>query len=295
MVEKVALPIQDGVADAQNGLLALLDVLDELDGRLVAFLDVVADVLLRHVAAQQPAIGGIQAQLRDFLVVHQDQVFVALLDESHVRLDQPGLDFVVAQTGTRIEGADEVHGRHHGFQRPAHDLGNFLVVLVLQRVQMLIDEHDRIVQRFQFRHMSAVAVLAMDALQVVQLRQQAFAQVARAHADGIHLLYQVDGFAQGVTTERNTRGSAARRDQGRTRNLGDSALRIRGSALADLSTRHAARGQNSSSATATLASAISNSASSGDSSETGDAVSDSIVSGAVISAVSARPQAAEGL
>ena len=35
--------------------------------------------------------------------------------------------------------------------------------------------------------MIAVAVLALDALQVMQLGQQALAQIARADADGIHL------------------------------------------------------------------------------------------------------------
>ena len=61
-------------------------------------------------------------------------------------------------------------------------------MLVLQRMQMLIDQHDRIVQRFQLGDMIAIAVLAIDALQVVQLRQQTFAQVARAYADRVHLL-----------------------------------------------------------------------------------------------------------
>ncbi len=79
-------------------------------------------------------------------------------------------------------------------------------MLVLERVQVLIDQNDGVVQRFQLGEMIAIAVLAVDPLQVVQLGQQAFAQIARAHPDGVHLLHHVDGFAQGVAAERNARG-----------------------------------------------------------------------------------------
>ena len=44
--EEILLPGEDAVADFDDGLLALLDVLDQLDGALVAFFDVVARVFV---------------------------------------------------------------------------------------------------------------------------------------------------------------------------------------------------------------------------------------------------------
>ena len=105
---------------------------------------------------------------------------------------------------------------HHRFQRTAHGLGDFLVILVLQSVQMLVDQHDGVVNRFQFRGLMAVAVLALQPLQILQLRQKAFPQVAGADANRIHLLHQVNGFAQGIAAERNACGLGARWHQGRT-------------------------------------------------------------------------------
>ena len=78
----------------------------------------------------------------------------------------------------------KVHGAHDRFQRPAHGLGNFLVVLVLQGVQVLVHQHHGVVHRLQFGSLIAVAVLTINPLQVLQLRQQALTQVARADADG---------------------------------------------------------------------------------------------------------------
>ena len=46
LFEEILLPGDDGVADLGDGLLALLDVLDQLDGALVALFDVVAGVFV---------------------------------------------------------------------------------------------------------------------------------------------------------------------------------------------------------------------------------------------------------
>ena len=45
VLQKIHLAPHDGLADFENGLLALLDVLHQLDGRGVALLDVIADFL----------------------------------------------------------------------------------------------------------------------------------------------------------------------------------------------------------------------------------------------------------
>ncbi len=84
---------------------------------------------------------------------------------------------------------------------------------------MLVYEHDCIVQRFQFRDMIAVGVLAVHPAQIVQLGQQAFAQVARAYPDRVHLLHYIDGFAEGVSAEWDAGGRGARRNQRRTPEL----------------------------------------------------------------------------
>ena len=74
-------------ADALDGLLALLDVLHQHDRRCVAVADVIAHFLRRAVVAiQHLAILRVQAQLRNFLIVHLDDVIVAILDEINIRL-----------------------------------------------------------------------------------------------------------------------------------------------------------------------------------------------------------------
>src|SRR5207244_5351329 len=52
-IEKVSLAADDHLADAQDGVLALLDVLEQLDGGGKALLDVVAHFAVGGVARQQ--------------------------------------------------------------------------------------------------------------------------------------------------------------------------------------------------------------------------------------------------
>jgi len=56
--QEVLLPGHDGIANLGDGLLALLDVLDELDGALVALFDVVTRVFVVGVAGQQAFVSG---------------------------------------------------------------------------------------------------------------------------------------------------------------------------------------------------------------------------------------------
>ncbi len=134
-------------------------------------------------------------------------ILVALLDESHVRLDQPGLGLVVAQAGTGIESANEVHRRHHRFQRTAHGLGDFLVVLVLQaRADARSPARSR---------RPALPVRPRDGRcrSCVATRFR-FCSCASRHSRrsraptpiGIHLLDQIDGFPQCVAAERHAGG-----------------------------------------------------------------------------------------
>src|SRR6266849_7182961 len=85
--QELVLTGDDGVTVVGDGLLALLDVLDALDGALVAFFDVVARVLVVAVAGQQFLVGRIESKLRQVFIVHDDPPLVAVFDESHVRFD----------------------------------------------------------------------------------------------------------------------------------------------------------------------------------------------------------------
>ena len=105
-----------------------------------------------------------------------------------------GLDFVVAQAGPRIEGADVVERSLHGFDRAADGLGDFFVLLVLQAAQMLVDDGHRILQDLR----RAVAVLVQRELRLViaELVQQAVAQVAAGHARRVQLTHYFQSFLQ---------------------------------------------------------------------------------------------------
>ena len=183
------------IADLGDGLLALLDILDELDGALVALFDVVARALfVGAVARDQLLVGGIQAKLRQVFVVHDDQPLVAVLDEGDIGLDQPRLNLVVAQTGARIEGANVVERRLHGFDGTADGLCDFFVLLVLQAAQVLVDDGHGVLKNLR----GAVSVLLLRELRLMKakLRQQAFAQIAASYARRIELLDDLQRFLQ---------------------------------------------------------------------------------------------------
>ena len=82
---------------------------------------------------------------------------------------------------------------------------------------MITHQRDGVFQRFLLGDVVGLPVLAMQRLQVQELRQQTFAQIARAHAHRIQLLDQVDGFHQCVAAERHTRRHRATWHQVRTR------------------------------------------------------------------------------
>src|SRR5208283_5743552 len=80
----------------------------------------------------------------------------------------------------------------------------------------------------ELRGLVAVAILALKPLQVLQLCSETFAEVASAHTDRIHLPYQVNGFAQGITAEEHVSRLGARRHQRRTRERWINGLRLLG-------------------------------------------------------------------
>ncbi len=198
MVQEVLLPPDDGVADLHDGLLALLDVLDELNGGFIPLFDVIANIFFGGFAVEQLFVAGVEAELGNIVVVQDAHVFVALLDEGDVGLDEARLHRVVAQPGPRVERADQVHRLLHGLERAVHALADFLELLVLELAQVFADDHDGVGD-------NQVGLVVVRLLLVEpELRQQAFAEIARGHADRVHLLNDSDALAQ--VGERKAKG-----------------------------------------------------------------------------------------
>jgi hypothetical protein len=119
------------LADALNGVFALLDILHQLDGGGEAFLDVIANVAVGGIASEQAAIHGVQAELRQVVFVHERLPFAVNLAELHVWLDETRFDVVVTQSGLGIELLDDVHGALHEFDRAIQRAGDFLQLIIL--------------------------------------------------------------------------------------------------------------------------------------------------------------------
>ena len=174
--EKILLARHDRVANLGDRLLPLLDILDELNGALVALFDVIARVfIVGSVARNQLFVCGIEPKLGQVFVIHDDQPLVAVLDEGNVGLDQACLNFVVTQAGTGIESADVLQRLQHGLHWAPDSLADFFVLFVLQAAQMLVDYGDRILQKLS----CAVAVLMLSELGLMKakLTQKALAQI----------------------------------------------------------------------------------------------------------------------
>ena len=96
LVQKFPLPRDDGLADAQDGVLALLDVFHQLHGGGETLFDIVAHITVGSILDQQAAVGGAQAQLRHVIFVEVCLPLAVDLAEIDVRFDQPRFRLVVA-------------------------------------------------------------------------------------------------------------------------------------------------------------------------------------------------------
>ena len=172
--EEIALARDDRLADAQNRVLALLDIFHQLDRGGEAFFDVVAHVAVGGILHQQAAIGGAQAQLRHVVFVQEGLPLIVDFAEVDVGLDQPRLGLVVAQAGTRIELLDHVERALDDVERAIQGARDIFQLIRLHLLQMFGDDllRERVVR-----------------IEGFELQQQAFAQIARADADGIEILH----------------------------------------------------------------------------------------------------------
>ena len=140
LLQKLRLTTDDGLAGAQDGAFALLDVTNQLQCGAIALLDVLFDLTVGVRLRQHPAIALIEPERRDVFFVHHDHEFVASFGEHHVRLDQPRFGAVVALAGTGIQRADQIYGLLHVLLRLRDGPGQRSKIALLQQRQAMVDD-----------------------------------------------------------------------------------------------------------------------------------------------------------
>src|SRR6188768_1200616 len=183
LVEKIDLPPNDGLAHLHDDVLALFDVLHQLNGGFELVLNVVLHFLVEDILFEHLPVGRAQTELRHFVFVVHHRVLIPDLHNKDVRLNVAGLVLVVFLAWTRVESLDELDSRHDFFQRLPDALGDFAVLLVLQLVEVIADNvHGN-------RVLFNIAFIIED----TKLDQQAFAQIASSHSGWIEALHNSEG------------------------------------------------------------------------------------------------------
>ena len=119
MAQEFGLAADNRLAHFHNGLLPLLDVLHELDSRHVPLAHVVANFLGSAIVAfQHLAVLRIEPKLRHILIVHLDDVIVAILSKVDVGLHHARACAGIAQTRPRIQVLNHVHRNLHVLYGP---------------------------------------------------------------------------------------------------------------------------------------------------------------------------------
>src|SRR5690348_3082964 len=173
VIEKFALASNDGLADAKDGVLALLDVFHQLDGGGEAFLDVIADVAVGSVAGEEAPVSGAETELGHVIFVQEDLPLVVDFAEINVGLDKTRFSLVVTKAGTRIELLDDLERSLNDLQRAVERAGDFFQLVGLHLLQMFGN------------YLLGESILGIEGF---QLEEQAFAKIASADADGIEIL-----------------------------------------------------------------------------------------------------------
>ena len=179
--KEAALAFHDRARDAQDGVEALLDVLDEPARFLQALWQAAGTVAL--VAAQGAGVAVVQVQARHHVGVEFDHEAAAAAAHHHVGHDGVALHLGKAAPGFGLEPGDDGQARAHaGFVAAAQGAQAFGVA-PRQQIQRLV------AQRQRGAGGGAVA-------QFQHLQAQAFGQIACAHAGGVHLLQVGQGAGQ---------------------------------------------------------------------------------------------------
>ena len=182
--EKVLLPLDDGPRDAQDGVKALLDVLDEPARLLQALLQRLV-AIAPLVATQGSGVNVVHAQTRhDVGVELHAELLTTAPDPGHQHVGHDGVALHVGKTapGARLQPRNHRHGAACALFAGAAGLHESAHIAARQQFQRLLADAQRGVQH--------VGIGCAPMLQRLELQRQAFAQVARAHAGGLQALQQ---------------------------------------------------------------------------------------------------------
>ena len=177
MDKKALLPLDDGGADAQDGVKPLLDIFNEPTCFLQPLLQRRASLAL--VLAQRVGVNVVHPQPRHDLAVQRDLEATTGLDDQHIGHHHIALDVDKAPAWLRVQPTNDADGElDHGFRKTAQIHQPFDVAFGQQLHRLLA--HQR-------RRAGCFAVLAVE-----QLQAQALGQVARAHPGGLHVVQQFE-------------------------------------------------------------------------------------------------------
>ena len=177
MRKKSLLPLDDGGGHAQDGVKALLNVLDEPARLLQALLQ--GGAALALVLLERVGINVVHAQLGHDLAIERDLEAAPGFDHQHVGHHHVALDIDKAPARLRVEPANQADGQLDGALRKTAQLRQALDVAFGQQLHGLLANGDGGARFF--------SVLAVQ-----QLQAQTLSQVARADASRLHVMQQLE-------------------------------------------------------------------------------------------------------
>src|SRR3989338_8013953 len=173
-VEKIPLELEDALGYPVEGLLPLLDALDQPGCRPHLFLQVLPGArLVLALLPGETAVQRAHAQTGNPLVVQKNHIFPGDLLHRYVWNDRTDLLFFEAARRARLQRGDQVSGVDDILYRDAEIPRQPVIALVLQLVQMGRDDARR---------------QAVAEAEIFQLNQEAFPETARGNPDRIEKL-----------------------------------------------------------------------------------------------------------
>ncbi len=196
MHEEVFLPLHDGTRHAQDGVKALLHVLDEPTRFLQALLQA-GMAFAALVPTQCAGVDVVHAQTGHYLGVELHielgRAFAGAATgtgHDHVGHDDVALHVHKAPTRARFQPCNQRHGTARAFFARTTGLHQAAHIAPGQQVQRLGADGQRRL------HHTGIATAVL--LQVAQLQLHAFAQVTRAHAHGLQAVQQAQRHGEAV-------------------------------------------------------------------------------------------------
>src|SRR5262245_22834440 len=174
MIEKIALKFEDALGDPIQGFLSPVNAFDELRGGL-DLLSQVIPVLARQFAAlgHQASIQGTDAQPGQSLVAQKNHVLVSDLLYGDIRDDRTQFLGVKAARRLGFKRGNQMRGIGDLFYRNVKFAHQLVVALGFQQLEMVANDARR---------------EARAQVEILELYQEAFAQVARRDPDWIEEL-----------------------------------------------------------------------------------------------------------